>query len=122
MPSFTPDADLKLVYPAFLIPASVTQQLPSGLHVRRPFSPRFLHRSGLLFQHLESSFSSDLFWRWTFLRLVYGIQLRSLSTTDQARGHLKVLSILTVTPNLTPEVYEDVIGDMMLRGKGKGCP
>jgi hypothetical protein len=48
------------------------------------------------------------------------IQLRPLSTTDHKRGHLKVLTILTVAPNLTPDVYEEVIGDMMLRGKGKG--
>jgi hypothetical protein len=39
MPSHTPDADLKLVYPPSFIPASVTQQLPSGLHVRRLSSP-----------------------------------------------------------------------------------
>ncbi|CED82326.1 Glucosamine-phosphate N-acetyltransferase [Phaffia rhodozyma] len=52
--------------------------------------------------------------------LADGFHIRPLSTTDYKRSHLELLSVLTVAPVISEEVYADVVGDMKLRGRRGG--
>jgi len=48
------------------------------------------------------------------------LQIRPLSTTDLTRGHIQLLSILSVAPELSKEHYDEIITDMLVRGKRGG--
>ena len=70
MSSFTPDADLELLFDPKLIPADVRAQLGPDLHVR--------HCSASTVRHTHPT------------------QMRPLAKIDYTRSQLLVLSVLTV--------------------------
>lgn len=77
---FTPDNELDLLFPAEYIPADVKEQLHPDLHVR-------------IAEQRVSSQSSRV------------VQLRPLASTDYRRGHLSVLSVLTVVTDPGEEAW-----------------
>ena len=88
MPSFTPDSELELIFPAEIIPTAVKEQLGSDLHVR-----------------LSHDSSSNLF--------VESLsQMRPLAKTDLSRGHLSVLSVLTSAPEVSEAQYAQTFDAM----------
>lgn len=78
--SLTPDTALQLAFPSDLIPKALRDSIHSEFHVR-PGSCESL----------------------TLLTL---LQIRPLSSTDYARGHLDVLTILTVCPDVGEEAWQ----------------
>lgn len=69
---FTPDHELDLLFPAEYIPVEVREQLHPDVHV-------------------------SIGYRFTVhFSLTLSLQLRPLASTDYKRGHLAVLSVLTV--------------------------
>jgi glucosamine-phosphate N-acetyltransferase len=72
MPSFTPDDHLDLLFSPDLILSEVKSQLPPDLHVRSVSAPSKLSPTPLY------------------------SQIRPLASTDYSRGHLPILSVLTI--------------------------
>lgn len=65
---FTPDSELELLFPLSFISPDVKRALPEGLHVRPSRDPLLIADTS---------------------------QIRPLASTDYARGHLSVLSVLS---------------------------
>ena len=78
---FTPDSELDLLFPANLIPQEVKDQLHSALHVSLDVAPI-----------------------WGVATNIRG-QIRPLASTDYKRGHLQVLSVLTVVTDPGEEAW-----------------
>ncbi|KAL7416898.1 acyl-CoA N-acyltransferase [Mrakia frigida] len=46
--------------------------------------------------------------------------IRPLATTDVTRGHIQLLSILSVAPELSQQQYDEIVEDMLVRGRRGG--